>query len=390
MPNQHIYNRHTATQSDRLAVRAASLAANFSLAAGFALASWLTSATLTNAAKLPKQAGTHTTSSHPLCSVQHSANNSSVADSAWANVCGIFQVDGSNPAVRSLAALPNIGLLRKALASADILILGEVHDNALHHRLQAAVLADFARVKAKAPSLVMEHIRSDQQPALNAYLSTVDRHQPRFWRKSAANLGPALNWKNSRWPQWAVFQPIAEAALRIGAPILAGNVTRQEIVLVARQGLKAIPQSRQVALHLNVPLPRALQEALLDQLEASHCNLLPRTVFGNMAAAQRLRDAQLAQSAVAAAHASGSTILLTGNGHARTDRGAAWYIKRMAPTLRVVSIVLVEVSANLTAPKDHVPKAPDGRFAADMIVLTPKPERADPCIKMRARFSKKR
>ena len=76
-----------------------------------------------------------------------------------------------------------------------------------------------------------------------------------------------------------------------------------------------------------------------------HCGLMPASAFGNMNIAQRFRDAHQARALVDAAEANGSAFLLAGNGHVRTDRAVPWYVRRMAPGRKVVSVMLLEVTA---------------------------------------------
>jgi uncharacterized iron-regulated protein len=289
------------------------------------------------------------------------------------------------------------GVLRRCLpfrdyAGADILVLGEIHDNWVHHALRAAMVAKFAAARNGRTAVVMEQIRTNQAKTLARYQADIDRTKPEFWKAAAAGLGPALSWSKSGWPSWADFQPIAEAAFKAGVPIYAGDVARAQIQNVARQGLAAVPQRQRVKLALDKPLPPKLHDALLTELEVSHCGLMPRAAFGNMADAQRLRDASLASAAVTAARQHGSAILLTGNGHARTDRGVPSYIHKLAPDLKVVSVAFVEARNHRfdNPPDALLPRAPDGIPAADALVVTGRVDRPDPCEKMRQRFKKKR
>ena len=129
-----------------------------------------------------------------------------------------------------------------------------------------------------------------------------------------------------------------------------------------------------------------LQDALLTELEESHCGMMPKTAFGNMAFAQRYRDAHLADAVLKAAEKQGSAILLAGNGHVRTDRGVPAYLRQRAPDRKVVSVMLIEVEDGKTDPQAYVPRDPDGKPVADYIVLTPRQQRPDPCEAMRARM----
>lgn len=268
------------------------------------------------------------------------------------------------------------------IARAELLLLGEVHDNAAHHRLRSqlilALAADKGGLQTARTGLVFEHIRTDQHLALVAFRAA-DRQRP----KGPADLMDALSWAASGWPAAAMFEPLFAAALDLEWPIIPGNLPRDEIRNVARNGLGAVASGDMARLGLDQPLPSPLQASLLDELEASHCGLMPRTAFAGMADAQRYRDALMARALTDAADAHGRAVLLAGNGHVRSDRGVPWHLARMAPERRRVVIRYVEVTMGQTDPLSYVERGPDGGPTADYVVLTARADRADPCAEMR-------
>jgi uncharacterized iron-regulated protein len=166
-------------------------------------------------------------------------------------------------------------------------------------------------------------------------------------------------------------------------PIYAGDLPRARVRSVARGGLLQIATEERTRLGLDRPLPAPLADALRDELQESHCGALPPQALGGMAVAQHYRDAHMADALLAAGQRHGSAILIAGNGHVRSDRGVPWYIRQRAPETPVVAVLLLEVEEGRTDPADYVPRAPDGRPAADFIVFAPRAERADPCEALR-------
>ena len=275
--------------------------------------------------------------------------------------------------------------LRVALRQADVLLLGEIHDNPAHHVIQACLL-DEART-ARTAAVVFEQIRVDQAPALADYLARADA--------TAGGIGPALAWAQSGWPPWAHYQPIAETALARGLAIRAGDGPRSVMRAVARGGASALDAVERERVGLDAELAADLEAALRDELVASHCNMMPAAAFGGMATAQRYRDAHLAAAIVEAwgeakphegkgeAGAGPVVVLIAGNGHVRSDRAVPWHLRRMRPQSVSISVAIVEVGAGSVEPMALVPKAPDGSPAADIVIFTPVAERDDPCEQMR-------
>ena len=109
-----------------------------------------------------------------------------------------------------------------------------------------------------------------------------------------------------------------------------------------------------------------------------------------MAAAQRYRDAHLAEALVKGGEVHGAAVLFAGNGHVRRDRGAPYYVRQLAPSKALTTVFLAEVDASKKDPAAYVPRDPSGKPAVDYVLFTPRVARKDPCIEMRERFGKKR
>jgi len=271
-----------------------------------------------------------------------------------------------------------------ALSSHGILILGETHDSAAHHLLQAAVVREFAVAsgeKAEKTAVVFEQIRDDQQVALDKF-ADFDKKAARL--ATVSDLKRFLEWDKSGWPK-DLYDPLFKAVIDARLPIYPGDVPRAAIMKAAKEGEAALASDERARLGLNVPLGPDLDAASIKEIEVAHCGAVPKSAFQGMAYAQRYRDAHLADAALKAADNNGSAILITGTGHARTDRGVPWYIHRRAPAKKVVSVMFVEVEEGKTDAEAYVPRDPGGKPAADYLIFTPRDERPDPCEKMRAK-----
>ena len=300
--------------------------------------------------------------------------------------CRIFAADGSDVTWAGLA---------DRLSRADLVLLGEVHDNPDHHRLRASLIAALGNLRntaVPAPrplAIVMEHIRADQQPALDAYADMIRAAQPGDDIEASVDQTlAALDWDKSGWSEPKMFRPLFIAVGAGRHPILAGEPARAAVRSVARQGIAALAGDEAARLKLGDALPSPLHDALLGELEASHCGLMPKSAFGTMADAQRFRDAHQAAVLLGAADRHGRAVLLAGNGHVRADRGVPWHLARLAPARSVAIVMFVEVDAARTNVADYLERGADGKPIADLVVVTPRSDRPDPCIEMRKRFGR--
>ena len=208
------------------------------------------------------------------------------------------------------------------LRAADIVLLGEQHDNPHHHQRRGALIAELGA----GTVVVAEHLPRGQRVAPGA--------DP-LARLQAAGFDP----KGWRWPlHEGLFAPVLAA----GIPVLGGNAPLETVRAVARQGDAALPAELAAAIAA-APLPPAAQAALDQDLLDGHCGQLPAARVPPMRAAQRVRDASMAAALLAAADAGAKpALLVAGNGHVRSDHGVPTLLRAQRPGLRITSVCFVE------------------------------------------------
>jgi uncharacterized iron-regulated protein len=253
--------------------------------------------------------------------------------------------------------------LLAAAETADFVLIGESHDNRDHHRLQARIVSALERDARRRRAVAFEMISADRQLDVVEHL---DAHPG-----DAAGLGAAVDWPASGWPDWALYEPIARAALANGAQIVAADLDAEQRRAVFDQGAQALRTSFVRRTGLDQDFPATLTSDLRQELRQAHCDQAPPEVLGGMYHVQRARDAMLADRLAATSGRAGG-ILIAGNGHVRTDRGVPWYLARLKPAARTLSIGLLEVEDDVRHPPADLPY--------DYVWFTLRPDhRQDPC-----------
>lgn len=270
--------------------------------------------------------------------------------------------------------------LADEIAAGAYILLGEIHDNADHHRLQAWIIDQVAR-RGRKPAIVMEMIDSSQDEALALYLNNKEA--------TAAGLGPAIGWEESSWPDWKIYQPIADALFAAGLSIASANAPRKTIKMIGRKGLTSIDGEILKAMKLDKPLEEGLEADLRRQIVEAHCNLLPASAAGPMVSVQRYRDALFASQMMKAGKEHGA-VLIGGGGHVRSDRGVPYYLRRHEENAVIKTVIFAELRDNASKAEEYGPVGPDGKLAADYIWFTPRAERPDPCEGLKKHLNKKR
>jgi uncharacterized iron-regulated protein len=253
-------------------------------------------------------------------------------------------------------------LLRRA-APADVLLLGEIHDNAEHHRLQLKILQ--ARLDAGArPALLMEQFDVDQQPALDEA------------RREGRDLAPLMRgWD---WPLYRSLVALADSAR---LPLVAANLPRAAARPVVRDGYSTLAAGEAQRLALDATWDDARQKYLSHLIEASHCGMVTPQLRDGLVRAQRLRDATLADAALGRLDT--GVVFILGRGHARRDVGVPLYLLARRPDTRVLAVGFVEVGAGKTAAADYETERAGAIAPYDIIWFTPRAERPDPCLAFR-------
>jgi uncharacterized iron-regulated protein len=238
--------------------------------------------------------------------------------------------------------------------AAQIVVLGEIHDNAAHHAEQSRLVADL-----RPTAVVWEMIGTAQWAAAQG-----------AERTDAASLGAALEWDASGWPDFSMYHPIFLAA-GPSAQHVPAAVPRDKLLKAMAEGARATLAAQpegvfDPALALP-PLTAEDQAAREAEQAAAHCNALPADLLPGMVEAQRLRDATMAAAALRALADFGPpVVIITGSGHARTDVGIPRVIRAARPEIPVWSLGQLE--------EDPGPEAP-----FDAVNVTAPTPREDPC-----------
>jgi uncharacterized iron-regulated protein len=256
--------------------------------------------------------------------------------------CGALQTAGSGDAeqpwrVGDRRHVAFSELVRQA-READIVLLGETHDNAAHHATQRRLLESLAN---KTPALVMEQFDLEQQASLDAILRSKDT-QPAKLKALKALMKPG-------W-QWSGYEGLLTTALERGLPVLAANISREALREVSRNGVSALGSGASVQLGLDTGWSTAQQASLRQEVEAAHCGMLPEAAVGAMVNAQRVRDAIMADRLLSVP---GSAVAILGRGHVRQDLAVPVYLKQRAPQKKVLSVALAEGELARDAPQPY-------------------------------------
>jgi uncharacterized iron-regulated protein len=234
------------------------------------------------------------------------------------------------------------------IAAADVVFLGEIHDDPQDHSNQLKVLSDLI-ADGKSPVVAMEQFdREGQKP-----LDKARRERPTDARFAAEAAG--FDFKG--W-DWSMYGPIVDRTLAAGLPLIAANLSREEASRVVHNGIEIVDPGRRAQLGLDRPLPYRAMRELERAISEGHCGRLSPSMIDRMVEAQRFRDAVMSDAVLP--YAERGVLVIAGRGHARRDFGVPFYITARNPRIRIVSIGMFEIDAA------GRPMSGEGRAAADV------------------------
>lgn len=262
------------------------------------------------------------------------------------------------------------------LADRSFVLLGEKHDNADHHRLQARIVDGLVRA-GRRPAVALEMLSVDLEPVLTSTLA-----RPSV---SPDELREAVSWDESGWPEWKLYAPIFEAALGAHLPVVAADASRSSVDSLHHGGLAGLDPALVADLGLERPLSLGQRRAMEDQIRAAHCGHAPGHLLGRMVDVQLMRDAHMARQLVDASGVSGTdgAVLVAGVDHVRRDWGVPVHLSRWTPEADVASVGFVEIVEGENGAAETLARRYGAEVPLDYVWFTPRVDDIDPCEKFR-------
>ena len=147
---------------------------------------------------------------------------------------------------------------------ADVIILGEQHDDGVAHATQLAIVQDVTarqRASGRSPgALSLEMLERDDQAVTDDYLEGI------VDAENFAKLTGSTDWAgNGSWKKW--YQPTIDAAASAGWRIVAANSPRRYLRIARTDGyarLESLPPSRRALFDIPKTWPLDYRQRFID------------------------------------------------------------------------------------------------------------------------------
>ncbi len=240
----------------------------------------------------------------------------------------------------------------KAAKEADVLFIGEQHNNPISHWMELELTKALYKEKEGNIILGAEMFEADNQLILNEYLNG------KITKKNFED--EARLWNNYSTD----YKPLVEFAKKNKLPFIATNIPRRYASVVYKHGFEALDSLSAEARSYIAPLPIAYDpevkcyKDMMAQMELmGHNN-------PNFPKAQAIKDATMAYNI--ANNAGNGKLFIHYNGayHSDNFQGILWHLKKYNPQLKIVTVTSVEQSQ-----VDSL--STDNKNLADFIIAIP-------------------
>ncbi len=233
------------------------------------------------------------------------------------------------------------GKMIKALTKAELIFIGEQHNNPISHWLEIKVIKSIHQRGGVV--IGMEMFETDTQAALTEYM--MDKIEKKEFLESTRT------WSNYKTD----YAPIIEYAKAKKINVVASNCPKQYANMVYKQGFGAIESLVNEEKRWLAPLPIPY-DASLPAYKAM-LNMIPGHTSENFPRAQAIKDATMANSIVTNWPTSGRFIHVNGAYHSDDFEGIVWYINQYRPETKVMTITTVVQSNVNDLEAEHIGSA---------------------------------
>ncbi|HXK48919.1 MAG TPA: ChaN family lipoprotein [Clostridiales bacterium] len=244
----------------------------------------------------------------------------------------------------------------KRAAKTDIVFFGETHNSAVAHQLELRLAKDLFAAKGNKLKIGAEMFESDIQLIIDEYLAD-------YFDDSKFEADARL------WPNYKTdYKPIMQFAKEKKLKVIATNIPRRYASMVNYGGFEALEKLSKQAKSYIADLPVKFDPELEGYSmmikgmgSMGHMKMDPT----NLAKAQAIKDATMAQFIFRNMEKSGLFYHFNGSYHSYNFEAIIWYLRQYRKDMKIYSITVVDEENFNQKPESYKDKA-------DAIIILPK------------------
>ena len=278
--------------------------------------------------------------------------------------------------------------LVEEMTSAEVIYLGEKHDNARQHEIQAELLEALI-AQGVRPALGFEFFTIGQTSALMNYTQPSVPAIP----LKTQNTGPspeqrlrkALGWEDRSDEEWGYYFRLVEIARIHRLPVFATDLPWALSARITRVGLEGLHPTELFLVQDSGLNDEEYEILMLEEFTNSHCGYRNEELYGRMYQTWMARNDAMAQSIVASLENSPKqpVVMIVGFGHLQYGMGIPERVAYLRPETRQLNFAMLEVFPEPASLQSYLPEVEiNGHtFTQDFDYLwfTARQDTEDPC-----------
>ena len=280
------------------------------------------------------------------------------------------------------------------ITKAEVIYLGENHENADHHRHQAQIIKDLIK-QGKKPAIGFEFFSVDQTGHLMTYVSSYSvKHPASVDKKREAILRSNLGWMSRSDRTWQFYYQFVKLAAENKLTVFGSDLPAGIIRRITRNGSDNLTEIEKGFLQTTPFEDEAYRQLMLERFKVAHCGYS----HGNMM--ERMYDAWLARNDAMAhsiatmkkANPNQPVVMILGKGHTENNMAVYERVAYRIPNIEQLNLGFTEIAINPIPLESYfqIPKVENKSFPVSFEYLwfTQRTSYEDPCEKFREQLQR--
>ncbi len=282
-------------------------------------------------------------------------------------------------------------LLLQKMIEADVVYLGEKHDNRYHHRMQSALIKRMIS-KGKKPVIGFEFFYQHQTSDLLQYVfgskSPFQKKEPSP-QEQEKKLRKQLGWQDRTNEEWEFYFNFIRFAKSHQLTVFGADLPDSLVKRMSRSGMDALTPVETRLLQPTGFEDPIYQKLMDSKFTASHCGWNPPELSEKLYAVWVARNDAMAQAihAMLNEERQGPVVFIVGGGHVEHNMGIYERVAHLNPGVKQINLGFTEIFID-PAPLARYMERPtiDGRTflpAHEYFWFTQRVDYDNPCEKFK-------
>jgi len=228
--------------------------------------------------------------------------------------------------------------LFQQMNQAQVIFLGEHHDNNRHHQIQLEVLQQLVDQGIK-PVVAFEAFSQAQTSSLNNYVQAKGKASERSLKRIGAGS-----------KQWEVYRRILSFSKKHSLELAGLDLDPDLMSRLTHRRAAQLTPLEQEALPSAAPSSPAYQEAMFTRFTEGHCGWSNPTLLDGLFRVWQLRNQTMAEGLSSITVKDQVVVVILGSGHIEFGQAVVSKLKKLRPEIQTFSLALIEVGLQPAEP----------------------------------------